>query len=185
MRAAICLSAALLGITTLAHAAPPAVKTVPQVDLQRYVGKWYEIANFPMFFQRKCAGDTTAQYAPQPDGNITVTNSCVTKDGNIDTAEGHATVVPGSNNTKLEVSFFRPFKGDYWIIGLDPDYRWAVVGSPNRKYLWVLSRTPTLSDADRDRALASATAQGYTLEKLRYTPQSPRPSLSTGPSFTR
>jgi len=78
--------------------------------------------------------------------------------------------VPGSNNAKLEVSFFKPFKGDYWIIGLDPQYRWAVVGAPDRDYLWLLSRTPTLSDAETQKALDTARAQGYTFEKLVYTP---------------
>jgi apolipoprotein D and lipocalin family protein len=157
-----------------ARAAETPVRTVPAVDLQRYLGTWYEIGNYPMFFQRKCVGDTTAVYSANADGTIKVQNSCHTKDGGIDSAEGRATVVKGSHDAKLEVSFFRPFKGDYWVIGLDPDYRWAVVGDPARKYLWILSRTPRLEAPDLENALASARAQGYTLKELRYTPQSPR-----------
>ncbi len=178
--------AAILGLATFSPAVvaqtkaktEQPVQTVASVDLKRYVGKWYEIAHFPMFFQRNCAGDTTAQYAAQDDGSITVNNSCRDKDGGLDTAEGHATVVPDSGNAKLEVSFFRPFKGDYWIIGLDADYQWAVVGSPSRKYLWILSRTPKMTAANRELALESARKQGYTFEKLKNTPQSPRTDIA-------
>ncbi|MNL74745.1 Outer membrane lipoprotein Blc precursor [compost metagenome] len=77
----------------------------------------------------------------------------------------------GSNNAKLEVTFFKPFKGDYWVIGLDPEYRWSVVGTPDRKYLWILSRSPQLPKEELDKALAAAKAQGYELDELRYTPQ--------------
>ncbi|MDQ8033412.1 hypothetical protein CEG14_02260 [Bordetella genomosp. 1] len=173
-RARLCAHAclALAGATlgAAAVAAPP-VQTVPAVDLSRYVGKWYEIANFPMFFQRQCVGDTTAEYAANPDKTVSVTNRCRTKDGSIDSAHGTATVVEGSNNTKLEVSFFKPFKGDYWVIGLDPEYRWAVIGTPDRKYLWILSRSPQLPKDQLDLALKAASDQGYTFEELRYTPQ--------------
>jgi apolipoprotein D and lipocalin family protein len=85
-------------------------------------------------------------------------------------ATGHATVVEGSANARLKVSFFWPFKADYWVIGLDPDYRWAMVGNPNRKYLWLLSRTPQLPKPLLDAALASASAQGFDLSQFRYTP---------------
>jgi apolipoprotein D and lipocalin family protein len=149
---------------------PSAVQSVPAVDLNRYVGKWHEIGSFPMFFQRNCKADTTAEYAIKTDGNVSVTNRCKTDSG-VDEAVGTATVVPGGANSKLKVSFFWPFKADYWIIGLDADYRWAVVGNPNRKYLWVLSRTPQLSPADLEAALQSARAQGYDLTQLKYTPQ--------------
>lgn len=150
--------------------AQPAVQSVPSVDLGRYVGKWYEIANFPMFFQRNCKADTTAEYAIKSDGNVSVTNRCKTDSG-VDEAVGTATVVPDSNNSRLKVTFFWPFKADYWVIGLDADYRWAVVGNPNRKYLWVLSRTPQLPQAELDAALQSAKQQGYDLTQLQYTPQ--------------
>jgi apolipoprotein D and lipocalin family protein len=164
-----------LGLPTWVHAtdAPQApVASVASVDLNRYIGKWYEIGSFPLFFQRNCMGDTTAQYALEANARVSVTNRCRTASG-FDEAVGHASVVDGSANARLKVSFFWPFKADYWVIGLDPDYRWAVVGNPNRKYLWVLSRTPQLPQALLDAALASASAQGFDLSQLRYTQQTP------------
>jgi len=154
---------------TVAQAQSP-VSSVPAVDLSRYLGKWYEIASFPMFFQRNCLGDTTAEYALRPDGAVAVTNRCRTASG-FDQADGNATVVPGSGNAQLKVSFFWPFRANYWIIGLDESYRWAVVGNPNRKYLWILSRTPQLPKDQLDAALKTATAQGFDLAQLRYTSQ--------------
>jgi apolipoprotein D and lipocalin family protein len=165
--------AALIAIALEAPAqttAPSPVQSVTSVDLTRYVGKWHEIASFPMFFQRNCRSDATAEYAVKTDGNVAVTNRCKTDSG-VDEAVGTATVVPDSNNSRLKVSFFWPFKADYWVIGLDAEYRWAVVGNPNRKYLWLLSRTPQLPQAELDAALQSAKAQGYDLTQLKYTPQ--------------
>lgn len=158
-----------LGLSSAAQAQAP-VTSMASVDLVRYGGKWFEIASFPMFFQRNCIADTTAEYALAAGGGITVHNRCRTKSG-FDEATGKATVVEGSGNSRLEVSFFWPFKADYWILGLDPDYRWAVVGNPNRRYLWVLSRTPQLPPALLEAALASAVAQGFDLSQLRYTAQ--------------
>lgn len=158
-----------LGLALSAGAQTP-VASVASVDLQRYAGTWHEIGAFPMFFQRHCVGDTTAHYALTPRGDVEVTNRCRTENG-WDEARGRATVVEGSSNARLKVSFFWPFSADYWVIGLDADYRWAVVGNPNRKYLWVLSRMPRLEPALLDAALASARAQGYDLSQLRYTVQ--------------
>jgi apolipoprotein D and lipocalin family protein len=155
-------------LPALAQQAP--VLSVPAVDLVRYSGKWFEIASFPMFFQRNCLADATAEYAPAPEGAISVHNRCRTESG-FDDATGKATVVEGFANSRLKVSFFWPFKADYWVLGLDPEYRWAVVGNPNRKYLWVLSRTPQLAPALLEAALASARAQGFDLAQLRYTVQ--------------
>ena len=152
----------------LAHAEPLPVQSVPNVDLGRYIGKWYEIAAFPMFFQRQCTGDTTAEYALRPDGDIAVVNRCRTE-GGFDEAVGKAWPVPGTGNAQLKVSFFWPFRSDYWVIGLDGDYRWAVVGNPNRKYLWVLSRTPQLPKDQLDLALQAAASQGFDLGQLKYT----------------
>lgn len=169
-----CLPAVLILLAILvlplSGRAEPAVQAVGQVDLGRYVGLWYEIANFPMFFQRNCIADTTAEYSLRDDAAIAVVNRCRTADGFI-TAEGKATVVPDAGNGKLRVSFFWPFSSDYWIIGLDPDYRWALVGNPNRKYLWLLSRTPHLAAAETDKALEIARRQGFDLSKLRTTQQ--------------
>jgi apolipoprotein D and lipocalin family protein len=127
-----------------------------------------EIAAFPMFFQRNCVGDTTAEYALRPDGDISVRNRCRTEDG-FDEATARAWAVEGGGNARLKVQFFWPFRGDYWVIGLDRDYRWAVVGNPDREYLWILSRTPKLPQEQLEAALASARAQGYDLAPLRYT----------------
>ncbi len=164
------LTAAFLTALPFLALAQAPVASVPSVDLARYTGKWFEIASFPMFFQRNCIGDTTAEYAAADKGAISVRNRCRTDSG-FDEATGKATVVEGSGNSRLQVSFFWPFKADYWVLGLDPEYRWAVVGNPNRKYLWVLSRQPQLPPAQLEAALASAKAQGFDLAELRYTLQ--------------
>jgi len=164
---ALALGAAF-ALGACAHSERAPTQSVERVDLDRYVGRWYEIAAFPMFFQRRCLGDVTAEYALRPDGVISLVNRCRTKDGFAEAA-GRAWAVEGTGNSQLEVSFFRPFRSDYWIIGLDDDYRWAVVGNPNRKYLWVLSRTPRLPKEQLDRALRSAGNQGFDLSQLKYT----------------
>ena len=163
------LSAVAL-VASAAQAEPAPVQSVAAVDLTRYLGKWYEIAAFPMFFQRNCVGDTTAEYALRPDGDISVTNRCRTAKG-FDQAGGKAWAVEGGANARLKVSFFWPFRSDYWVIGLDTEYRWAVVGNPDRKYLWLLSRTPQLAQGELDKALQAARAQGYDLSQLQYTVQ--------------
>jgi len=160
-----------------ALAEAPPVRTVAAVDLARYAGKWYEIAAFPMFFQRQCVGDTTAEYALRPDGDVSVVNRCRTEDG-FDEATARAWPVEGSGNARLKVQFFWPFRADYWVIGLDPEYRWAVVGNPGRKYLWILSRTPQLPAALLEGALASVREQGYDLAPLRYTKQEAAPAFT-------
>ena len=155
----------------MAADAPPIapVQSVAKVDLTRYVGTWHEIARFPMYFQNQCVGDVTANYSQMDNGKIKVINRCRTKDGEFDQAEGKASVVENSGDAQLKVSFFWPFKADYWVIGLDPDYRWAVVGNPNRKYLWILSRSKTITPNDLAAAKASAVAQGFALEQLIYS----------------
>ena len=150
------------------------MQVVPSVDLTRYAGKWYEIARLPNRFQRDCASDITASYALRPDGKITVINSCRTSEGRIKSATGTARVASGKEpNTKLKVTFFWPFYGNYWIIDLDPDYKWAVVGEPDRKYFWILSREPRLDDTLYQQILDRAKQQGYDvgpLVKTRHTP---------------
>jgi apolipoprotein D and lipocalin family protein len=151
---------------------PAEPRAVPSVDLKSYLGKWYEIARLPRFYQRHCVGDSIALYTARSDNAIDITNSCLTKDGDTRTSHGKAQPVPGSNNAKLEVTFLPPFTGDYWIIGLAPDYSWSVVGSPGRKSLWILSRAPQMPRADLDKAKAIARAEGYPVNELVYTPQS-------------
>lgn len=165
--------ASLLLAASALHAEPAAapVQSVTALDLNRYLGRWYEIAAFPMFFQRHCLGDTTADYSLRPDGDISVTNRCRTEQGS-EQATGKAWLAEGQSGGQLKVSFFWPFRSDYWVIGLDPDYRWALVGNPNRKYLWLLSRAPQLSKSDLDQALQIARSQGYDLGALRFTSHS-------------
>jgi apolipoprotein D and lipocalin family protein len=124
--------------------------TVEKVDLDRYLGLWYELARIPNPFQKKCAKNTTAEYSLRDDGKITVVNTCVKANGDVITARGIARVMDTATGAKLKVSFvkllwFNLFWGDYWIIGLDADYRWAIVGDPQRKYGWVLSREKALA----------------------------------------
>jgi len=148
----------------------PKLQTVDAVDLSRYAGKWYEIASIPVWFQRRCARGTNAEYTPNPDGSIRVVNTCYDKDGKTISVTGRATVVPNTGNAKLKVGFFGPFTGDYWIIALDKtDYSWALVGHPSRKYLWILSRTPEISEALYEKIVAEAVLQGYDATKLRRT----------------
>lgn len=150
----------------------PQLQTVTQVELGRYVGTWYEIASFPQSFQAGCTG-TTATYTLGEDGEIGVVNRCRkdSLDGEEEVAEGRARVVDTTTHAKLEVSFFRPFWGDYWIIDLAPDYSHAVVGHPDRDYLWILSRTPTLDAATYEAILTRLTGQGYETSRLVRTLQ--------------
>ena len=144
----------------------PALQTVPHVDLNRYVGLWYEIGRYPNSFQKSC-GDSTAMYTARPDGEIDVVNSCRDeKDGRLREARGRAWVVDKTSNARLKVSFFWPFRGDYWIIDLGREYEYAVVGTPNRRYLWILSRTPEIHPDILAKILQNVEKQGYVLDKL-------------------
>jgi apolipoprotein D and lipocalin family protein len=144
----------------------PQLLTVKQVDLKKYVGLWYEIAKIPNSFQDQCANETTAEYKIDADGDIIVINSCYDREGKLDIAEGLAKVVDKKTNSKLEVSFvsflgIRPFWGEYWIIGLEENYRWAVVGTPSRKYGWILSRTPSLPESTIEEIFSLLKSQNY------------------------
>jgi len=144
---------------------------VLSVDLKRYVGRWFEIARYPNRFQKQCSGDTTATYTGLSDGKIEVLNQCRKPDGQMEVAKGKAKIADQTSNAKLRVTFFWPFYGDYWVIGLDPDYRWAVVGEPGRKYLWILSRTAQMSASDYDQVIGIIREKGYDPGKLIKTPQ--------------
>lgn len=146
--------------------------SVAAVDLKRYMGMWYEIASLPAPFQEDCHC-TTARYTLKGD-YVEVINTCrrESAQGELDTAEGKAWPVEGSNNSRLKVSFFWPFKGDYWVIGLDPDYRWAMVGHPDKKYLWILSRTPRLAPEVYAGIEVRARELGYEVDKLQLMDQS-------------
>lgn len=163
--------------STTARLHLPTLQTVAHVDLSRYTGNWYEIANFPQSFQRGCTG-STATYALRDDGEIDVLNRC--RQGSLDGPEkfarGRGRIIDKVSNAKLEVSFFRPFWGDYWIVDLGPNYEYAVVGHPTRDYLWILSRTPTLDPKLYDAIVARLAAQGYQTNKLVRTLQAPAKS---------
>ena len=169
---AFAIALAGCGETTTERLQLPPLEAVPKVNLERYLGTWYEIASYPQRFQEGCTG-TTATYTLRSDGEIDVLNKCRKGglDGPEDAAEGRARVVDRTSNAKLEVSFFRPFWGDYWIIDLGPDYEYAVVGHPSRDYLWILSRTPALDAEIYDGILGRLDEMGYPLEHLQKTLQ--------------
>lgn len=160
----------------------PPLQTVAHVDLSRYFGTWFEIANFPQSFQRGCTA-TTATYTLRADGDIDVLNRCRkgSVDGEEKSALGRARVVDRSTNAKLEVSFFRPFWGDYWIIDLSDDYSYAVVGHPGRDYLWILARNPKMAEATYQSIITRLRAQGYEPPpRLVRTLQVARPPAASG-----
>jgi apolipoprotein D and lipocalin family protein len=171
------LGAILAGVIAMgtAMARAEAVRTVDRVDLDRYAGEWFEIARFPNRFQNACVSDVRARYSRRSDGRIDVVNRCRSAEGMTE-AKGVARVVDARSSAKLKVRFapaalsFLPFVwGDYWILGLADDYSWAVVGSPDRKYLWILSRTPALPAASYAAALAAARSNGFDVDRLQTT----------------
>ena len=145
--------------------------TVGSVELDRYYGTWYEIARLPNRFQAMCASDTRALYRPAGE-NVAVVNQCRTAEGKVEQANGIAKIVAGSRGAKLRVSFFRPFYGDYWILELDPDYRWVLVGEPGRDYAWILARETTLDEVTLQHLLARAAALGFNREAFVRTSHS-------------
>ena len=150
----------------------PPLPTVPKVELERYMGTWYEIASFPQRFQKGCAA-SMATYSLRKDGKVDVLNQCRDKtlDGKLRNAKGKAWIVDKRTNAKLKVSFFWPFSGDYWIIDLGPDYEYAVVGHPKRTYLWILSRKQQMAPATYDAILLRLKAQHYDVSRLKKTLQ--------------
>jgi len=140
------------------------LEVVPHVELEKYLGKWYEIAHLPFRFEDGCT-DITATYSLSKDGNVSVLNECL-KDGKLKQAKGKAKVVDKNTGAKLKVTFFWPFSADYWIISLGENYDYAVVGSPSRKYLWILSRTPQMDDKLFSQLVESAKSKGFNVENL-------------------
>jgi apolipoprotein D and lipocalin family protein len=147
-----------------------APETVSFVDLEKYAGLWYEYASFPARFQKGCS-NTTAEYKISPKGYVIVINKC-TRENDRTGIEGKAFVVPNSGNAKLKVQFFWPFRGDYWVLELADDYSWAVVGSPKRNYLWILSRTPVLEANLYNEITSRVAKKGFDISKLRKTSHS-------------
>lgn len=149
------------------------LETVPEVDIEKYAGTWYEIASFPQRFQKGCHC-TTATYTKTDKDYIIVENRC-RKDsvnGKMSYIQGKAFIDPGTNNSKLKVQFFWPFKGKYWIIDLAEDYSYAVVGHPNREYLWILSRKPAMDETTFRAIVNRAKQKNFDVSKLRKTVQS-------------
>lgn len=160
--------------TTTERLRLPPLSTVDRVELARYLGTWFEIASYPQGFQAGCT-NTTATYTLRADGEIDVANRCRVGalDGDERRASGRARVVDPVTNARLEVSFFGPFWGDYWIVDLGDDYEYAVVGHPSRDYLWILSRTPTLPATTRESIVTRLRDQGYDTGRLVETLQPP------------
>lgn len=168
-------SALLLGgCATLFSRHPVGNGAVPEpakaVELQRYLGKWYELARYEQGFQKDCDG-VTAEYALKEDGKISVLNRCRKPDGSIDDAKGTAKIVDTATNAKLKVSFFGPFYGDYWVLDHADDYSWAIVGEPSGRYLWLLNRQAVPGQTALDAQIARARALGYDVSMLRITKQ--------------
>lgn len=159
------------------------LEAVPDLDLDRYAGTWYEVARLPNRFQDRCSSDVTARYELRDDGRIDVLNRCVKADGEAIEARGVARRASKDGPASiLEVRFAPAFLGflpavwgDYQVFALDPDYRWAAVGEPRRRYLWILSRTPRLDEALLGKILETAASRGFDLEPLIRTPQSAAP----------
>lgn len=151
------------------------LKVVDKVDVKKYMGKWYEIASIPVWFQKDCAGGTTATYELRSDGTVKVLNQCYKENGELKNASGRAWVVDESTNAKLKVSFLpfglKLFGGDYWVIDLGENYEYAVVGHPTREYGWILSRTPELPEDVLKGIVGRIEAMGYNFRDFKMTDQ--------------
>lgn len=148
-----------------------APETAP-IELERYLGTWYELARFDNFFERGCAG-VSATYTKRPDGDVRVENRCVkeTLDGKRSSVEGKAWVPDPSEPGKLKVQFFWPFSGPYWVLEVATDYSWALIGHPKKSSCWVFSRTPAVAPALYEQLVEKLRARGYDTTKLLKTPQ--------------
>lgn len=171
------LGAFVLSFGGISSANAGAVETVDKVDLVRYVGKWYEVASIPQSFAKQCVGETTAEYTALNDGKIKVVNSCATEKGDRSVAVGRAKVVDKDTNAKLKVTFVKiidwvfAFGGDYWVVDLEQNYNYAVVGHPTRKYGWILSRQPSLAVQDLEAISERLKSMGYDTCQFLTTPQ--------------
>ena len=167
-----------------ASASTPPVRSVPKVDHERYAGTWYELARLPNRLQAQCAGDVSATYTPNADGSMEIVNRCRKANGDIERSEGHATPAGGDRSgAKLKVSFlpdwlqwFSLGRDDYWVVLLDPDYRYAVVSEPDRNFMWVLARTPAMDDDTYEALLDKLRLAGYPVDQLVRTPHTNMPS---------
>lgn len=165
---------ALAGCAAVLSRHPVGNRSVPEpakdVDVKRYLGRWFEIARYEQSFQAGCEG-VTADYSLRADGSIDVLNSCRKPDGRIKQARGRAEVLDRSSNAKLRVSFFWPFYGDYWVLDHADDYSWSIVGEPSGRYLWILAREPKPSEARVTELIRRTGAMGYDTSQLLRTKQ--------------
>lgn len=175
-RATAAAPAPLPDAAAIAAAASRPLDTIPALDLPRYMGRWHEIARFPNWFQKKCVAAATADYSLRPDGSVRVVNRCRTGDGAVSVAEAEGRRVGPEGSARLRVRFapawlsFLPFVwGKYWVVDLDPGYRLVAVGEPGRDYLWILSRTPQVAQADYEALRARLAAKGFDVTKLQVT----------------
>jgi apolipoprotein D and lipocalin family protein len=159
----------LISIFFTACSAPKAaLKTVEKVNINKYIGTWYEIARYEHFFEVGCL-DVSATYTLRENGEIDVLNRC-TKEGELSEAKGRA-YATDATNSKLKVSFFWPFYGDYWVLMLDEKYEYAVIGEPSREYFWILSRNKTLNEQTKEKILSKMPELGYEEKQLIWTTQ--------------
>ena len=159
-----------------AEANLPPLETVAELDLERYKGRWYEVARIENRFQKKCAGEVTATYRLLENAKIEVVNECRSQDGGQIMAQGEARVADGPSRLEVRfapkwLSFLPMVWGDYWVIDLADDYSWAAVGAPSRKYFWVLSREPKLAEQTLQGIIERAEAQGFELDEIVLTRQ--------------
>lgn len=143
----------------------PNLETVPKVEVQKYMGTWYEIARLPNWFEKNCK-NATATYSLNLNGSVKVVNKCTDSANKDKIAQGIAYIDDVSTNSKLKVSFFWPFYGKYWIIELANDYSYAVIGHPNRKYFWILARTPKIDEKLYNQILKRAKSKGFDVANI-------------------
>lgn len=148
----------------------PPLQTVQKVDINRYLGTWYEIARYEHFFEKDCK-NVSANYSILDEQTIKVINRCtnmLTNEKKEAIGRAYAT---DDTNSKLKVSFFRPFYGDYWVMILDENYDYVVVGTPSREYLWILARKPILDEKIKNEILQKLPTLGFDASKLIWTIQ--------------
>jgi apolipoprotein D and lipocalin family protein len=172
----VALASVAGGVSAGKESPPVPPVPVPRVDPARYAGLWYEIARIPNRFQNPCGANVTARYEIRKNGKIRVINRCDGKDGRVRRAEGIAKFVDPETNARLKVSFvsflgIRPFWGSYWVLGLGEDYEYAVVGSPDRKYGWILARSPRPDPQVLEAAWRIVREQGYDSTRFQVSPQ--------------
>jgi len=162
----LCAMLAAVAVYVRSAGTEAGLQTVTQLEISRYLGRWYEIARYPNRFEKQCDRDVIATYGLREDGRISVLNTCVKADGSHSEAKGWAKISDPSTNAKLKVTFFWPFFGNYWVLELGQNYEYALIGEPGRKYLWILSRTPHMSAEQYQTITKNLAAKGYDAAKL-------------------